>query len=118
MLDGPPGGPSCIQHSTLNIPHSTFRLSPPRPRHPPTPKPCPLHPPHDVGIPPHRPPDEATAGVLDHGDDGALVDTEIVDVEPAELRVDAAVLELLRAAQRRVEGVDEAVVRVEVRAVA
>src|SRR2546430_10524479 len=50
--------------------------------------------------------------ILDHGNDRSLVDSEVVEIDPSFERVDAAVLELLGGAQRRVEGVEEAVLAV------
>src|SRR6185312_1982238 len=64
---------------------------------------------NDVRVGFHHVPDESAAVVLDHDQDGALVDAEIVDVEPAERGVDGAGLLLALRGEGRIEGVDEAV---------
>src|SRR5207253_8434770 len=51
----------------------------------------PLQPLHDVRILAHRSPDELRPVVFDHRDDRALVDPEIVDVDPADAFPDPAV---------------------------
>src|SRR5690349_9611949 len=57
---------------------------------------------HDVWVAPHRVPHEPRAIVLDHRDDRSLIDSQVVDVEPAGGA---------RLCERRVERVAEAVGR-------
>src|SRR5689334_17358699 len=58
----------------------------------------------------HETPHELGALVLDHEEDGSLVDAEVVRVEPADAGMDAALRDSDAAVgERRVEGVDEAV---------
>src|SRR5262245_3067581 len=89
-----------IQHSTLNIQHSPSSPLQPTPR-----KPGPLQPPNNVRILPHDLPYQPRPVVLDHGDDGPLIDAEVIDIDPSLIRVNAAVLELLGGPERRVEGI-------------
>ena len=49
--------------------------------------------------------------VFDHRDDRPLIDAEVVDVEPALRRIDVAVLTPSAGPQRRIEGIEEAVLR-------
>src|SRR5439155_25687587 len=70
------------------------------PREPSPHEPGPAQAPHDVGIAAHQPPDELRAVVFGHREDGALVNAQVVDVEPAGGA---------RLGERGVEGVAEAV---------
>src|SRR6185312_16786749 len=70
----------------------------------------------DVRIGSHRPPDQIRSIVLDHGDDRALIDPQIISIEPTESGRDATVLR--RAAhQRRIEIIDESIGRKKIVAV-
>src|SRR5688500_5431137 len=61
---------------------------------------------NDVRILLHQFPDERRSMVLDHGDDGALVDAEVVVVEPAfAVNGPATAQSHRRILQRRVEGI-------------
>ena len=106
-----------LVHSTaFNIQHCTFtfELHFHFPSHPPA-KSRALQSANDMRILAHRLPHQLAAVVLDHRHDRTFVDAEVVDVEPALCGIDAAVLELLGRAQRRIEGVEEAVLRIEIR---
>src|SRR5689334_17119897 len=72
---------------------------------------------HNMRILSHRLPNESAAVILDHGDDRPFIDPEVIDIEPRLLRVDAAMLQLLGRAQRRIECVEEAVSGVQIRAI-
>src|SRR5712691_7518379 len=85
---------------------STFAL-----RQPSTSEPSSLESPNNVGIPPHHAPHEIGAVVLDHRQNRPLIDAEVVDVEPAERRIDGAGLLLAGGGERGIEGVEEAVGR-------
>src|SRR6516225_8567226 len=55
-----------------------------------------LQPLTEVRIGAHHPPDEIAAVVLDHGDDRALVDPDVVRVNPAGVAAPAAVTRRIR----------------------
>src|SRR5438876_11949778 len=82
---------------------STFAL-----RQPSTSKPSSLQSADNVGIPPNHAPHEIGAVVLDHRQNRPLIDAEVVDVEPAERRIDGAGLLLASGGERGIEGVEEA----------
>src|ERR1051326_509372 len=63
----------------------------------------------NVGVGPHNAPDEAGAVVFDHGEDGTLVDAQVIHVEPAEGGVHRARFLLPAECEGRIEGVEEAV---------
>src|SRR5438132_4643235 len=66
--------------------------------------------PDDVRILAECPPYELRPVILDHGDDGALVDPELIAVEPADPGYDPSVLDGdARVGQRRIERVHESV---------
>src|SRR5262249_17909794 len=72
----------------------------------------------DVLVLPHGLPDEAAPVVLDHGEDRPLIDPQVVDIEPTEIRVDLAARHPLARSEGGIEGVEKAVFRVEMVAVA
>src|SRR5690554_4996413 len=73
----------------------------------------------DVGALAHLLPDHPGAVVLDHADDGSLVDPQVIDVEPPLARHDGPLqVRNVGEGEGRVEGVAEAVLTVEVVAVA
>src|SRR5690606_5303859 len=71
---------------------------------------------HHVLVVPHQIPDHARAMVLDHEQDGTLVDADVVVVEPTDARNDATARRAARAGEREVECIAEAVLTVEPRA--
>src|SRR5207253_5972642 len=62
----------------------------------------------------HDAPDQRRALVFDHRADGSLVDAEIVDVHPAESRDGTAMTHRYVETEARVEGVEEAVLGINV----
>src|SRR6202051_3902215 len=82
---------------------------------PPAFEPCPLEAAAHMGVAPHDPPDESAAVVLDRGDGQPLIDTQIIGVEPTDTRnPPPAPDERYVVVEARIEGVDEAVSRVNV----
>src|SRR5690606_26888127 len=69
-----------------------------------------------VLVVPHQIPDHARAMVLDHEQDGTLVDADVVVVEPTDAWNDATARRAARAGEREVECIAEAVLTVEPRA--
>src|SRR5687767_7375800 len=66
----------------------------------------------DVGVRAHHPPDEPRAVVLDHRDDRSLVDAEVIGVEPRDAGHHRPGLRCQPGTRkRRVEGVEESVLR-------
>src|SRR5688500_15026705 len=73
---------------------------------------------NDVRVSLHKLPHQPGAMVLDHGDDGALVDAEVVVVEPPSVLNGPAAAQPHRGIpQRRVEGIEKTESRVQVVAV-
>src|SRR3954470_18048078 len=90
-----------------------FRISHSALRKPSTRKPSSLEPADNVGIPAHHAPHEIGAKVLDHRENRALIDAEVIDVEPAERRIHSPDVLLPGGGERGIEGVEEAVGREE-----
>src|SRR6266576_6705457 len=91
---------------------STFAL-----RQPSTSEPSSLESPNDVWICAHHAPHEIGAVVLDHRQNRSLIDAEVIDVEPAERRIDDAGFLLARCGEGGVERIEKAVGRDQVVAV-
>src|SRR6266849_1102063 len=110
-IDGDGAGPrSTHRDSAFRISHSALRQ-------PSTSEPSLLEPTNDVSIPAHHAPYEIGAVVLDHRQNRPLIDAEVVDIEPAERRIDGAGLLLAGGGERGIEGVEEAVRREQLGAV-
>src|SRR5437867_10482530 len=78
---------------------------------PSTSKPGALESSNDVRIRPHHAPHEISPEVLDHRQNRSLIDAEVIDVEPAKIRIHAAYLLLAGGGECGIEGVEEAVGR-------
>src|SRR5512145_169251 len=71
---------SSIPHPHSSLESGSLTLA----RQPPSAEPRATEAGFDVRTAPHEPPDEIGAPVLDHEQDRALIDTEVVAIEPAE----------------------------------